>query len=153
MASNRKPVTPDQKSRDLQRELRTLEKAEPSPDRAQDLATLTRAAHLDRQLNLAMRAAELCLEDDPDAPTLLITAYEQAPEGEERLEAMTDLRDLARYLDRDDIVVTADAAIAQAARAWVTSGDDSERRYRLRTVQSLTSRELADDLRDELGVM
>lgn len=153
MASNRKPVTPDQKSRDLQRELRSLEKEEPSPERAADLATLARAAHEDRQLNLAMRAAELCLEDDADAPALLIAAYEAAVDGEDRLSAMTDLRDLARYLDRADIVATADDAIVKVARAWVTDGDDSERRYRLRTVQSLTTRELADDLRDELGVV
>ncbi len=152
MASSRKPLTPDQKSRDLQRELRSLEKEESGPDRAADLATLARAAHEDRQLNLAMRAAELCLEDDPDAPTLLVDAYRSTPEGEEQLAAMTDLRDLARYLDRQDIVSIADEGIVEVARAWVAAGEEGERRYRLRTVQSLTSRELADDLRDELGV-
>ncbi len=151
MAGSRRPVTPEQRSRDVQRELRSLEKEAASPDRAAELATLARAAHDDRQLNLAMRAAELCLADDPDAPSLLVAAYRSARDGEAALETLADLRDLARYLDRPDILADADRRIEEAARAWVTAGDEGERRYRLRTVQSLTSEELADRLRDELG--
>ena len=150
MPSSRKPVTPDQRSRDLRKELKALEKEDPGPDRAPRLADLARAAHDDRQLNMAMRAAELCLAEDPDAPSLLVAAYRIDAEGEERLQSLADLRDLARYIDRSDVVDIADDHLESDARIWVAAGEPGERRYRLRSVQSLTSRELADQLRDEL---
>jgi hypothetical protein len=149
MASSRKPVTPDQRSRDLRKELKTVEKEEPGPERAPRLADLARAAHDDRQLNMAMRAAELCLAEDPDAPALLVAAYRIDADGEERLQSLADLRDLARYIDRSDVVQIADDHLESDARAWVAAGEPGERRYRLRSVQSLTSQELADRLRDE----
>lgn len=151
MASSRKPVTPDQRSRDLRRDFKTLEKQEPGPDRAEGLAAFARAAHADRQLNLSMHAASLCLDEDPDAPELLVSAYRVEGDGEERLQSLADLRDLARYIDRPDIVEIADGHLEADARRWVTEGAEGERRYRLRSVQSLTSRELADQLRDELS--
>lgn len=150
MASSRKPVTPDQRSRDLRKELKTVEKEDPGPDRAPRLADLARAAHDDRQLNMAMRAAELCLAEDPAAPELLVAAYRVEAAGEERLQSLADLRDLARYVDRPDLVEIADHHLGSEARAWVAAAEPGERRYRLRSVQSLTSRELADQLRDEL---
>ncbi len=150
MATNRKPVTPEQRSRDLQREFRSLQNEDGGPQRARELATLARAAHEDRQLNLAMQAADQSLEDDPDAPRLLVEAYHSTASGEAQLEELADLRDLARYLDRVDMRERAEEEFTQAAREWVQQGDDGERRYRLRTVQSLGGRELADTLRDEL---
>lgn len=152
MASSRKPVTPDQKSRDLQRDFRTLQKQEPSPERAEELATLARAAHEDRQLNLAMLAAQQCLEEDPNDPELLVAAYRAEEGGEPRLLELADLRDLARYLDRPDLTEIADRDLEAAARAWVLPAEEGERRYRLRTVQSLASAELADGLRNELDL-
>lgn len=153
MAPNRKPVTPDQKSRDLQRDYRALQKEDPSPERAESLATLARAAHVDRQLNLAMLAAQQCLDEDPSQPDLLVAAYGTETPGEARLLELADLRDLARYLDRRDLVDLADRDFESAAREWVVAAEDGERRYRLRTVQSLGSRALADTLRDELDEM
>jgi len=77
--------------------------------------------------------------------------YAEADETlEERLYALGDLRDLARYIDRADIVTLAAELQHGCARRWVEAGDDSERRYRLRTVQSAISREVADDIRDAL---
>ena len=146
-----KPVTPDQRIRDLRKEFRGFEREEPGPDRAVRLAGFTRTAHDARQLNMAMQSAALCLEDDPDAPALLVSVYAEADESlEERLYALGDLRDLARYIDRTDIATTAAALQHECARSWVAAGDDSERRYRLRTVQSAISREVADDIRDAL---
>jgi hypothetical protein len=153
VAANRRPVTPDQKSRDLQRDFRTLQKEDPGPDRAEALATLARAAHVDRQLNLAMLAAQQCLDEDPSQPDLLVAAYRAGAPGEARLEELADLRDLARYLERGDLVELADRDLESAAREWVVAAEDGERRYRLRTVQSLGSRALADTLRDELDEM
>jgi hypothetical protein len=153
VAANRKPVTPDQKSRDLQRDFRTLQKEDPSPERAAALATLARAAHVDRQLNLAMLAAQQCLDEDPSQPNLLVAAYAMETPGESRLLELADLRDLARYLDRRDLVDVADRDFEAAARQWVIAAENGERRYRLRTVQSLGSRALADTLRDELDEM
>ncbi len=146
-----KPVTPDQRIRDLRKEFRGFETEEPGPDRAARLAAFTRAAHDQRQLNMAMHTAALCLDDDPDAPALLVGAYVTAAEpAEDQLRALTDLGDLARYLDRRDVGEVADQQLRDQAHAWVAAANEGERRYRLRTVQSLASRELADRIRDHL---
>lgn len=146
-----KPISPDQRVRDLRKEFRGFEKEEPSPDRAARLAAFARAAHDDRQLNMSMHAAQLCLEDDPDAPALLVAAYAgDGADPEEQLRSVTDLKDLARYIDRPDIVTHADELLATRARAWVADADDTERRHRLRTLTSMIGREFADDLRDEV---
>ncbi len=149
--SQSRPVTPDQRIRDLRKEFRTLDGEDPSPDRAARLATFVRAAHEDRQLNMVMHAAGLCLEDDPDAPSLLVDAY-VSHDGppEERLRVLDDLRDLGRYVGRADMTDIADDHLRREARSWVADASDGERRYRLRTVQSLVSREVADAIRDEL---
>lgn len=146
-----KPVTPDQRLRDLRKEFKGFDKEEPGPDRAARLAAFARAAHVERQLNMAMHAAQLCLDDDPDQPALLVAAYEVASDDvEEQLRAYSDLQDLARYVDRPDVATLAEERLAERARAWVADGDDQERRHRLRTLTSLVSRAFADDLRDEL---
>jgi hypothetical protein len=149
--SSSKPVTPDQRIRDLRKEFRTLERDEAGPERAARLAAFTRAAHLERQLNMAMHTAVQCLEDDPDAPALLLAAYDpDDADDEERLTSLSDLHDLARYLERPDITEVAMARLQETAQAWVLAGPESERRYRLRTVQSLTSSAVADRIRDQL---
>ena len=146
-----KPVTPDQRLRDLSKEFRGFEREEPGPERAARLATFVRAAHQERQLNMVMHAAQLCLEDDPDDPSLLISAYLDAEEDpEERLRALSDLKDLARYIGREDVRAVAEERMLTTARAWVAEATDVERRHRLRTLTSMVSREFADDLRDEL---
>lgn len=147
-----RPVTPDQQRRELTRGLRDAERLEPGPARAETLAPLVREAHAARMLNLAMHAAQICIDDDPDAPTLLIDAY-QLPDGdgEERLRAMDDLADLGRYLGRGDLRELAEQRRADVARRWVSEADPAELRQRLRTVTSVLGRRFADDLRDELG--
>lgn len=150
--ARQKPVTPDQRIRDLRKEFRGFDKEPPGADRAARLAAFTRAAHEERQVNMAMQTATMCLDDDPDQPALLLTAYADADETlEERMHALGDLRDLARYIDRPDIGTMAQERQIDTARAWVAAGDDGERRYRLRSVQSAISREVADQLRDEVG--
>ncbi|MFA9444068.1 hypothetical protein [Egicoccus sp. AB-alg6-2] len=145
-----KPVAPDQRARDLAKEMAAIEKDVAGPERAGRLATLVRAAHHERQLNLAMHAATMCLEEDPDAPALLIEAYATDEDPEERLRTLGDLRDLARYVDRPDLVAFADRQLKAEAFDWVRAGEGHERRHRLRTVQSATSRVVADQIRDEL---
>jgi hypothetical protein len=150
-----KPVTPDQRIRDLRKEFGGFDKEEPGPDRAARLAVFARAAHDERQLNMAMHAAQLCLADDPDAPALLVDAYRTDPsddtvDDEERLRSYVDLADLARYVDRPDVVDLAKGMLRDEARAWVAAGDDQERRHRLRTLASMVDRAFADDLRDEV---
>jgi hypothetical protein len=149
--SGNKPTTPDQRVRDLRREFRAFEQETPGPDRAARLAGFVRAANAERQLNMAMHAATLCLEEDPEPPSLLLAAYDDPSAPlEEQLHTWGDLRDLGRYLDRPDVVASVEERQRTVARAWVAEAAEGERRYRLRTVQSATSRELADDLRDEL---
>lgn len=148
-----KPIAPDQRARDLTKELTQLEREEPGPGRAAKLATFVRAAHAERQLNLAMHAASRCLDEDPDAPALLIDAYATDTDPEERLRTLGDLRDLARYVDRPDVVTYADHQLETEAFAWVRAGEEHERRHRLRTVQSATNRAVADQIRDKLAFL
>jgi hypothetical protein len=146
-----KPVTPDQRVRDLRKEFRGFEREEPGPTRAARLAAFARAAHVDRQLNMAMHAAQRCLEDDPDDPALLVDAYRIGDDDpEEQLRSFSDLKDLARYVDRPDVGELADELLLEHARAWVAEADDQERRHRLRTLTSLAGRAFADDRRDEV---
>jgi hypothetical protein len=151
MAQQRaKPVTPDRRVRDLRKEYQAVGRDEPGPARAVRLAELTRAALDDRQVNMAMQAATRCLDEDPDAPALLLAAFtDPALDPPAQLEAFDALRDLARYVDRADLGELAAARLESVARAWVAQADPGERRYRLRTVQSLTSRATADALRAE----
>jgi hypothetical protein len=148
--SRYKPVTPDQRLRDLRKEFKGFDNEEPGAERAARLAAFTRAAHTERQLNMAMQAAAMCLEDDPEDPALLLAAYENDEDPEDRLRALDDLRDLARYIDRADVGEHAERELLAQSRAWVKAGDEAERRHRLRTVQSVMSREVADQIRDEL---
>ncbi len=147
-----KPVTPDQRLRELSKEFRDFEREDPGPERAERLASFVRSAHEHRQLNMAMHAAQLCLDEDPDAPDLLVRAYHAADEPpEDRLRALQDLGDLARYVDRGDIARLADDHLTETARAWLTDATEVERRHRLRTLASVLPRERVDDLRDELA--
>lgn len=150
-----KPVTPDQRIRELRKEFKAIrkEKEEPGPARAKKLAVFVRDAHLERQLNMSMHAGQLCLEEDPDPPALLIEAYlpEDLEDPEARLEALVDLQDLARYLDHEELRRYADSQLETEARAWVKdSDDDATMRHRLRRVASALDQPFADQLRDEL---
>jgi hypothetical protein len=146
-----KPVPPDERIRQLRKELKALQKEEPSPERAERLAAFARAAHEERQLNMAMHTAQLCLDEDPDDPALLLAAYEPGEDAdpEEVIRGWADLQDLARYVDRADVKETADARVREAAIAWLRDADDAERRHRSRTLTSLFDRAFADDMLDE----
>lgn len=146
-----KPVTPDQHGRDLARELRALEQDEPGPERAARLASLVRTAHEQRHLNLAMHAAALCLDDDPEDPALLARAYlDDDADPEEQLRCLQDLRDIARYVSRDDLTALADERLLTTARGWLADTTPAELRHRVRTLTSILGRERVDELRDEL---
>lgn len=151
MAQHRaRPVTPDRRVRDLRKEHQAVEREAPGPQRAARFAEMTRAALDDRQVNMAMETATRCLEEDPDDPALLLGAFsDDTLDPEAQLVAFDALRDLARYIDRPDVGDQATARLETVARSWVAEADPGERRYRLRTVQSLTSRETADTLRAE----
>lgn len=148
-----KPVSPDDRIRELRKELKALQKEDPSPERAERLATFARAAHAERQLNMAMHTAQLCLEEDPDAPTLLLAAYEpgEQDDPEEVIRGWADLQDLARYVDRPDVKATADDRVREAAITWLRGADDAERRHRTRTLASMYDRAFADDIADAAG--
>lgn len=141
---------PGQRIRELRKELKDLQKEEPSPARAERLAAFARAAHEERQLNMSMHTAQLCLEEDPDAPALLLQAWEPAATAgpEEVLRTWIDLRDLARYVDRPDVVETADEHIRGTAVDWIADADEAEERHRMRTLASMFDRAFADEIRD-----
>lgn len=150
MRAKYKPIPPDERIRQLRKDLKALEKEDPSPERAERLATFARAAHEERQLNMAMHTAQLCLQEDPDDPALLLAAYEPAEDDdpEEVIRGWADLQDLARYVDRPDVKATADERVREAAIAWLKGADDVERRHRSRTLTSLFDRAFADDMLD-----
>lgn len=149
-----KPVTPDQRIRELRKEFKAFqqEKEEPGPERARKLAAFVRQTHAERHLNMAMHAAQLCLEEDPDDPQLLIEAYlpPELDDPEDRLRALIDLQDLARYVDRPDLRGFADERIDAEAEAWIRDGDDAARRHRLRTLASMFDRAFSDTIRDRI---
>lgn len=150
-----KPVTPDQRIRDLRKEFRSFQRGgdeEAGPELARRLAAFTRAAHDERQLNMAMHTAQLCLEEDPDAPAMLIEAYvdEDLADPEERLRALIDLRDLGRYVEREDVTSYADGHIHSEAEGWVREGDEAAQRHRLRILTSMFDRSFADGIRDRI---
>lgn len=152
--ANFKPVTPDQPIRDLRKDRKALDKEEPSPERAGRLASFVRAAHDLRELNMAMHAASECLDEDPDAPSLLVAAYDDPDDAHEfdvetRLRRLVDLQDLARYLDRDDVRAVADERIRDAAHDFVADADDDVA-DRLRVLTSVFDRAFADAVHDRV---
>ncbi len=148
-----KPVDPAKVIRELRKEFKRLQtKEEPGPERAELLASFTRAAHEERQLNMAMHTATQCLEEDPDAPQMLIAAYlpPDMDEPEERLRTLSDLRDLARYVDDEELRSFVEEHVDDEARAWARDASDQERKHRLRTLGSIFNQEFADQIRDEI---
>lgn len=148
-----KPVDPGKIIRDLRKEFKRLQtKQEPGPERAELLAAFTRSAHEERQLNMAMHTATQCLEEDPNAPQMLIEAYlpSDLDDPEERLRTLVDLRDLSRYVDDESLRTFVDEHIEQETRAWVRDASEAERKHRLRTLTAMFSREFADQIRDEI---
>ena len=148
-----KPVDPAKVIRDLRKEFKRLQtKEEPGPERAELLAAFTRAAHHERQLNMAMHTASQCLEEDPDAPRMLIAAYlpPDLDAPEERLRTLSDLRDLARYVDHEGLRGFVEEHVEEEARAWARAATDQERKHRLRTLGSIFNQQFADQVRDEL---
>ena len=147
--ANRKPVVPDADIRELRKDYKALMKAEPSPEHAAELAVFVRHAHEMRQLNMAMHTGRMCLDEDPDDPTLLVDAYVvDRDEDEEALRDLLDLADIGRYLDRDDIRTMADERFDTLARDWIRNASETEQRHRLRTLTSMKDRAYADALRD-----
>lgn len=148
-----KPVDPAKVVRELRKEFKRLQdKVEPGPERAELLAAFTRAAHEERQLNMAMHTAAQCLEEDPDAPAMLIAAYLPADleDPEERLRTFVDLRDLARYVHHDELQAFVQEHIDTEARDWVREASEAGRKHHLRALTSMFGREFADQVRDEL---
>ena len=147
------PVDPAKVIRELRKEFKRLQtKEEPGPERAELLASFTRAAHEERQLNMAMHTATLCLEEDPESPAMLIAAYvpSDLDDPEERLRTFIDLRDLARYVDHEELRTWVQEHIDSEARAWAKGANEQERKHRLRALTSMFGREVADQIRDEI---
>lgn len=154
--STHRPRTAGQQVRDLGRQLTAIEAEPAGPDRARQLAELARTAHDDRHVNLAMQAAAGSLADDSEAPAALLAAYDDGAgagsgdDGEQRLSRLADLRDLGGYLDHAGLRAEAAARLATRAHQWVLDAAPTERRYRLRTVESLADVEVANDIRAAL---
>lgn len=147
-----KPVIPDADIRELRKDYKALMKAK-GEDRAEDLAKFARRAHVMRQLNMTMHTGQLALDEDPDAPDLLVAAYQgdrDVEDVEQGLRDLLDLVDLGRWLERDDIADMANENFDTDARAWINQASEAESRHRLRTLTAMKDRAYADNLRDTL---
>lgn len=136
--------------RDLRKELKELEKEEPSGARAERLADFTRRAHDERALNKAMHAAQLCLAEDPRAPALLVAAYTRDEATEDLLRSLSELANLGRWLGRDDLVTIASNRAQTLATAWLDETGGGERRRRLRALDSMFGDEMARRLQGDV---
>ncbi|HKJ56977.1 MAG TPA: hypothetical protein VJ978_13425 [Nitriliruptoraceae bacterium] len=147
-----KPVIPDADIRELRKDYKALMKAE-GEERADELAKFARRAHVMRQINMAMHTGQLALDEDPDAPDLLVGAYlgdQDTEDTEQGLHDLLDLVDIGRWLDRDDIADLATQRFDTHARDWVSGANAAEARHRLRLLAGMKDRGYADSLRDEL---
>ncbi len=145
-----KPVNPDQRIRDLRKAFKGIQKGEPGAERVPELAEFVRMAHDERMINMVMHAANLCLDEDPDAPAALIAVYTSDERPADRLHSYSDLHDLGGWIGRPDFKETAVERARSEAPAWVAAADPSEQRIRLRDLESWFGREFADDVRDEV---
>lgn len=149
-----KPVNAQKKARDLTKDFKTLQKTEPGPERAVELAEFAKRAHEERSLNMVMHTAALCLEEDPDAPALLIAAYTDGIDDPiERLRAWADLEDLARYIEQPDIRELARERIRSESADWYAAAADdaAEQRTRWRELARIFDRDFADTIRLSAG--
>lgn len=147
-----KPVIPDADIRELRKDYKALMKAE-GEERADELAKFARRAHVMRQINMAMHTGQLALDEDPDAPDLLVGAYlgdQDTEDAEQGLHDLLDLVDIGRWLDREDIADLATQRFDTHAREWVSGANAAEARHRLRLLAEMKDRAYADSLRDEL---
>ncbi len=135
--------------RDLRKELKELEKEEPGTARAERLADFTRRAQDERALNKAMHSAQLCLDEDPDAPKLLVTAYLREEATEDLLRSLSELANLGRWIGRNDLIAIARDRAQTLAPEWVGASGGGERRRRLRTLASMFGDEVAAHLQRE----
>ncbi|MFN2557896.1 MAG: hypothetical protein ABR592_13710 [Nitriliruptorales bacterium] len=136
--------------RDLRKELKELEREEPGEKRAERLADFARRAHEERALNKAMHVAQLCLEEDPRAPTLLVAAYTREEAAEDLLRALSELANLGRWLGRDDLVEIARGRARTLAPDWLDESAGGERRRRLRALASMFGDEFAEHLQGDV---
>jgi hypothetical protein len=149
----RKPVVPDGDIRELRKDHKALLKEEPGPDRAPDLAVFARRAHVMRQINMAMHIGQLALDEDPDAPDLLVQAYlgdRDLDDPEQGLHDLLDLVDIGRWLQRDDIADLGSARFDAAAESFIRDASEGERRHRLRLLTSMRDRAYADRVHDRI---
>lgn len=137
------------RARDLRKELKGLEKEEPSEARAERLADFTRRAHDERALNKAMHTAQLCLADDPEAPALLVAAYLREEASEDLLRSLSELANLGRWIGRDDLIAIARDRARTLAGAWLDASAGGERRRRMRTLASMFGDEMAAHLQGD----
>lgn len=150
--ANRKPVVPDGDIRALRKDHKGLMKAEPG-ERAAEMAVFARRAHVMRQINMAMQTGQLALDEDADAPDLLVDAYlgdRDVDDPEQGLHDLLDLVDIGRWLDRDDIVDLATEKFDEAALVFVRDASEGEARHRLRLLTSMKDRAYADGVRDQV---
>lgn len=155
MPARYKPVDPAKRLRDLRKEFKAIQQDKletpPGPERARELAAFVRRAHDQRQLNFVMHAAPLALEQDPDAPQVLVSAYTETADPEERLRAIAELGNLGRWIGNSELERIAEELSREQAPAWVAAAEGSERRRRLRDLGSIFDRAFADDVRDQVG--
>lgn len=136
-------VEPGRDRRERDAALKRVLKMPAGAERAVRLADLARQFHDHRELNQAMTCAAQCLRDDPDPPRVLCAAYRRATDPESRLDELSMLVSLGRWLNEAQLAGAARDAARGTAQRWCAAAEGDHRERRLERVRRRFDAELA----------
>lgn len=148
-----KPVDPDRAVRELRQDFKDIQRGR-IPDGEEGvawLAAFVRRAHTQRMINMVLHTAPILLDRDPAARRALIDVYTDHDDPYDRLRGISDLMSLAGWIADAELGAAAAQLVDREAPAWVADATGAERRRRLRDLEAMFGRELADRIRSDLG--
>lgn len=142
-------VEPGRDRRRRQDRLKVLQRQPAGADRARQLAQLARELHDNREINLALDAARIALEDTDGDPAVLVEVYTSAHQRADlQIDDLSMLASLGQWLQDDRLCRMVRAQALDAATRWCGAVDGRERERRLDTLR----RRFDDDLADQIDV-
>lgn len=139
-------VEPGRDRRKRKDRLKALMRDDASDQRTKGLATLARELHENRELNLAMDAAQHCLSASEDGTAFLVDAYLCHERADHLIEDLAMLADLARWLEHPGLCAIVRAMAYQEALTWCGCTDGRERERRIDTLRRRFDDGLANDV-------
>lgn len=139
-------VEPGRDRRKRKERLKALMREQVSDLRTKELAALARELHDNRELNLAMDAAQHCLAESEDAIAFLVDAYLCHERADHLIEDLAMLADLARWLDHAGLRAIVRTMAYEEALTWCGCTDGRERERRIDTLRRRFDDTLANDV-------